>query len=77
MEKICILHIVSLSQYERSRRKVHARVRSVGAQDCVSATDLDLQELRADVRALQRKMSELKMKSSSVSKEGANTKSIG
>lgn len=61
-------------EHERSRRKVHARVRSVGAQDCVSATDFDLQELRADVKALQAKMSELKVKSNPVSKEGASTK---
>ncbi|KAK9971034.1 hypothetical protein ABG768_026930 [Culter alburnus] len=61
-------------EHERSRRKAHARVRSVGAQDCVSATDFDLQELRADVKALQAKMSELKVKSNPVSKEGASTK---
>lgn len=61
-------------EHERSRRKVHARVRSVGAQDCVSATDFDLQELRADVKALQGKMSELKVKSNPVSKESASTK---
>ncbi|KAK9970011.1 hypothetical protein ABG768_028151 [Culter alburnus] len=61
-------------EHERSRRKVHARVRSVGAQDCVSATDFDLQELRADVKALQAKMSELKVKSNPVSKESVSTK---
>ncbi|XP_067235363.1 uncharacterized protein [Chanodichthys erythropterus] len=61
-------------EHERSRRKVHARVRSVEAQDCVSATDFDLQELRADVKALQAKMSELKVKSNPVSKESVSTK---
>ncbi len=60
-------------EHERSRHKVHARVRSVGAQDCVSAAGVDSQELKSDVKAFQDKMSELKMKFSPVN-TGASTK---
>lgn len=58
------LHILSQirveEEHERVRHKVQAKVGNIGVQDCGAAVSVDIHELRAEVKALQAKMSELK-----------------